>query len=104
MATMNIQFIATLVAALGVSVFLIRLNSAMHKGFANQDARFEARFALIDERFARIDARFDALDEKFARIDVRLDALDAKIDRLGVRLDARIDALDLKLDSRISTL
>ena len=62
--------------------------------FDAMEARFEARFTVIDSRLSAMETRFDALE---ARVESRFNAVDARIDRLEIRLQAlESKALDTK--------
>ena len=62
--------------------------------FDAMEARFESRFAAIDERFVKLETRFDALE---ARVEVRFNSVDARLDHLDIRVHAlESKALDTK--------
>ncbi len=87
MSTMNIQFITTLVTALAIAGFLIRSNSAMHKRFAVQDARLDAKFEALRSEMVgslqslrtELSGRFDGIERRFEGLERRFDEMDSRL-------------------------
>ncbi len=67
----------------------------LHLELGAFEARMDARFAVIDGRFAEMDARFAVIDGRFAALDARFAAIDARF----AAIDARLLATDERLGS-----
>lgn len=66
--------------------------------------RLDRRFDQVDARFDHVDARFKEVDARFDQVDARFKQVEARFEHLESKLGARIDALDVKLSGKISTL
>jgi hypothetical protein len=64
-----------------------RFDAKLDQRFAEQNAKFEKRFAAVDRRFVELEAKVDL---RFAVVDQRFSELDAKWER---RLTAHRDSL-----------
>jgi hypothetical protein len=73
------------------------LDAKLAARFAQQDAKFDKRFADIDRRFTEQDAKFD---KRFADIDRRFAEQDAKFDRCFAEQDAKFDKRFIEQDAK----
>jgi len=77
---------------------VVRLEEKIDARFAEQDAKFEARFASIEQRFeqqdAKFEARFASIDQRFVQQDAKFEALDEKLDDIDLKLTALIAGLN----------
>ncbi len=70
------------------------LDIALRAAFAEQDAKFEKRFAAIEQRFVDIDRRFAAIDQQF--VDLRTE--------LVTMINSRLSQQDVKFASLEATM
>lgn len=77
---------------------LEQFEAKMHQHFAEQDAKWDARFAIVDQRFAEQDAkwerRFGESDTKWER---RFGDLSAKVDKLTAIVEAQPHVIQANL-------
>ena len=80
-------------------------NLATKDQFALAVERLEAKIDKLDAKVDGVEMRLEAkIDGLEARLDAKIDKLDAKVDGVEMRLEAKIDGLEDRLDAKIDKL
>ncbi|MDI7269279.1 MAG: hypothetical protein QME96_14915 [Myxococcota bacterium] len=84
------------------------LRARFDERFARIDERFEALTREMNERFARVDERFEALtremNERFARVDERFEALTREMNERFARMDRKLDDIHRDVNRQVGGL